>query len=239
MAKVSCKDFDPEKLSICEDTENKYTYRILYNGHELKISTPRLQCLNVIKGNAYTAVDLICSGVVSDVLESVDSFVIAYVTENSESVLGKKRSHDKVEDIFKDTLRYHKGKSFIRARIADSGAKVYDKQGKDLQFEELNGHINQNDILQALLRLDCVRAAPGTVKCNWYIDQLKLHKIVSDCLISDDENESPPENKRRKNKHNERTRAEEDSESEGDESDNAASLRTSERISRLTNDYDY
>jgi len=191
MAKVSCKNFNISKLSFVKDTSNKATYKVLYDGNPLKLSTHKLRCRNgVTKSDTYTFLDLSCDEALSDILENIDTKVISYVTENSETVLGKKRSRANIEDIYKDTVR-GSSNAFIRARLSD-GLKIYDKQRKDIS--DANENVEQDDTVQVLLRLDCVRAAPGTVKCNWYVDQLKLQKIVSDCLISDSESDSDSEN---------------------------------------------
>ena len=189
MAKVSCKDFDINKLSLSKDITNKATYKVLYDGNPLKISTPKLVCRNgVTKSDTYTFLDLLCDESLSAILESIDAKVVSYVTENSETILGKKRSHANVEDIYKYTVRG--SNAHLRARLSD-GLRIYDKQRRDIS--DTNEYVEGNDVVQALLRLDCVRAAPGTVKCNWYLDQLKLQKVVSDCLISDSETDSDSE----------------------------------------------
>ena len=191
MAKVSCKHFDINNLSLSKDTTTKATYKVLYDGNPLKLSTPKLECRNgITKSDTYTFLDLLCDETLSAILESIDAKVISYVTENSATILGKKRSRVNVEDIYKDTVRGTHNSAYLRTRLSD-GLRIYDKQRRDIS--ETNEHVEKDDTVQALLRLDCVRAASGTVKCNWYLDQLKLQKIVSDCLISDSESDSDSE----------------------------------------------
>lgn len=214
MAKVSCKDFDINKISLSKDTKNKATYNVLYDGNPLKLSTPKLKCRNnVTKTETYTFLDLLCNESISDIIESIDNKVVEYVAENSDSILGKKRSKVVVEDIFKNTLRGRSDNSYARFRLNEN-LKIYDKQRRDISDSQET--VNENDIVQALLRLDCVRAAPGTVKCNWYVDQLKLQKIVSDCEISDSESDDD---------------SNDDSDNEHDKYRN--------RVSALTEDDDY
>ena len=219
MSKVKCKDFDVGKLSISRDSQsNKHTYKVLYDGQVLRLSTPKLKCRNgATKSDSYTFLDLLCGGIIGGILETIDEHIIKYVTENSEEILGKKRSRDKVEDIFKDSVRGSTKNPYVRVRMTESGVKVYDKQRRELPLNELDEHVKPNDVVQALLRLECVRAAPGTVKCNWYIDQLKLQKIVSDCLISDDES---------------------DDDSDEDSDDETGRSKFGERVSNLTSDFD-
>ena len=154
----------------------------------LKISSSTIRN-NLVKSDDYYVVEVNCSNAVANVINDIDKYIIGYVVKNSATLLGKEQDLVKIEDLYKDTVRYNGGSPYLKLRINNT-VKIYDKVGQTINVEDKTTLVKKDEKVGLLLRLENIRIGSGIIKSNWYIDQLKLSHIITDCEISDSESES-------------------------------------------------
>lgn len=188
--KVNYKDLKTSKFQIVKEPEKKITYHLQYNKKPwtLKISSSTIRN-NLVKSDDYYVVELNCSSAVASVLNDIDKYIIEHVVKNSATLLGKEQDLVKIEDLYKDTVRYNNGSPYLKLRI-DNNVKIYDKVGQTVNVEDKTSLVKKDEKVGLLLRLENIRIGSGIIKSNWYIDQLKLSHIITDCEISDSESDS-------------------------------------------------
>jgi len=191
LLKVSYKELNVVNFQIVKEADKKITYNLLYNNNPWTLKIPSSTVKNnLIKSGDLYILDLNCSDNVVKTFNTIDNYVIEYITKNSVQLLGKEHDQAKIEDIYKETVRYLKGSSYLRLRIDDK-LKIYDKVGQNIDAKEMQNLIKKDDKIGLLLRLDNVRiGGGGIIKCNWYVDQVKLSRVITECEISDSESES-------------------------------------------------
>lgn len=188
--KVNYKDLKTSKFQVIKEPEKKITYHLLYSKKPwtLKISSSTIRN-NLVKSDDYHVAELNCSSAVAGVINDIDKYIINYVVKNSATLLGKEQDLVKIEDLYKDSVRYNNGSPYLKLRI-DNTIKIYDKVGQTVNVEDKATLIKKDEKVGLLLRLENIRIGSGIIKSNWYIDQLKLSHIITDCEISDSESES-------------------------------------------------
>lgn len=191
--KVNYKDLKTSKFQIVKEPEKKITYHLQYNKKPwtLKISSSTIRN-NLVKSDDYYVVEVNCSNAVAGVLNDIDKYIIGHVVKNSATLLGKEQDLVKIEDLYKDSVRYNGGSPYLKLRI-DNTIKIYDKVGQTVNVEDKASLIKKDEKVGLLLRLENIRIGSGIIKSNWYIDQLKLSHIITDCEISDSESDSEKE----------------------------------------------
>ncbi len=191
--KVNYKDLKTSNFQINKEPEKKITYHVLYNENSwtLKIPSSTIRS-NIVKSDDYSVFELNCSNNVAEIISSIDKYIVEYVAKNSSQLLGKEQDLTKIEDLYKDSVRFSNGSAYLRLRI-DSNLKIYDKVGQIINDHQHEDLIKTDDKIGILLRLENIRIGAGIIKSNWYVDQLKLSKVITDCEISDsdsDENDN-------------------------------------------------
>ena len=186
--KVNYKDLNLENFQIVKDEEKKITYNVLYNEKKWNLKIPSSKIRNnIIKSDDYYVLEVNCSKDIAKMLTNIDEYII----NKSCKILEKDEA--KIHDIFKHTVHFSDDSPYIRLRINDN-TKIYDKVGQVIKDECFNDLFKSSDKIGLLLKLENVRIGSGIIKVNWYIDQVKLQKIVTDCQISDSESENESDN---------------------------------------------
>jgi len=187
MTKVNYKDVKVIDFQIVKEPEKKITYYLLHKNVPWTLKIPSSIVRNgLVKSGDYYLLDVNCTDNIVNTFNTIDNYIIEHIAKNSVQMLGKEHDVTKVEDIYKNTVR---NGAYLRLRIDDK-LKIYDKVGQSIDREDKVDLIKKDDKLGLLLRLDNIRIGGGIIKCNWFVDQLKLSQIITDCEISDSESES-------------------------------------------------
>lgn len=104
---------------------------------------------------------------------------------------GKKLDLFAVQDMFKYSLTWN---NVLRLRVDLNQCQLFDSSG--VKIEDLE-RVRTSDEVVCLIYSDYVKITNGIVKINWYLCQMKINKVISDCVIDDsDDNEVDEKNER-------------------------------------------
>lgn len=196
MHKVNYKDFDLHKLSVRKDENKKISYNALYEDNsswvlELPSTTITGQ---LREDDNFFVMDVLCNAEIKKVINNIDNHIIDYVHDESKTIFGKEQNKTKIEDLFKNSLRYG---SNLRLRLQEDTVKVYDKNRRPIDLDDnmkIDSILKDSDKIGLLVKLENIRIGTGIIKVNWYVHQLKLSKVITDCQISDDEEDEAEDN---------------------------------------------
>lgn len=190
MSLFNYKKIDLKQLQLNRDESKKVTYYLKYNNNDVLIKTPQVHCkgeLIVDEDVAYLDVEMPKNKDFSNLFNVVDSYILDYASK--EQSLPKHR----VEENYKPTIMQRDGKTYVRVRLPlQEGlptTKIFDVNGSpvDIEKHSLDTLLKKGDKLMLLISPEKVRISKTTVKCNWYVQQMKIHRKITDCLLSDSE----------------------------------------------------
>lgn len=89
-----------------------------------------------------------------------------------------------LEEMFKYSLRVG-GK--MRIRIDLSSCQLFDSSG--VKIEDFD-RVRKDDEIICSIYSDYVKITNGIIKINWYLCQMKVNKVISDCVIEDSDEDN-------------------------------------------------
>ena len=205
---VDYKKIDFDNLSFCvpEKTINgSHIAYAKYQGTDLFIQTPRLNCTQILKNDTRCSLELEfdkAHGLFYEYITSIDDFNVINIQKHSKQWFGKEIPLDIVEEFYKTPVKMGRKNKPPTLKIKVPLSKgepvctVYDANNNETSFSRLK----QNSKTLVVLKFLGLKFLTQQVLCEWLPVQIKSYYskgkskknlyIIRDNLLTDDERES-------------------------------------------------
>jgi hypothetical protein len=214
---VDYKTFDFETLEFLKPEKSKsgsFVANAKYNGNNLYIQTPRLNCATLIQSENRCAMDLVFDkthGKFYDFITTIDDYSIIQIQKNSKSWFNREFPLDIVEEYYKTPVkigRKNKPPS-LKLKVPVSKGQpniiIYDSKNNEMDFNK----IKENTKVLSVLKFVGLKFLKQQVICEWVPVQIKSYQafaprkntyLIKDNLLTDDEGLHSESRSRKKSK---------------------------------------
>ena len=182
---VNYKDIDFNNLSFCEPDKTKNGSHIAYakyNGNDLFIQTPRLNCSQILKNDTRCSLELEFDkshGLFYEFITSIDDFSIINIQKNSKSWFGKAIPLDIIEEFYKTPVKLGRKNKPPSIKIKVPLSKgipvctIYNSKNNEINFSNLK----QNTKTLVVLQFLGLKFLKQQVLCEWLPVQIKSYDL--------------------------------------------------------------
>ena len=187
------KELTTSEISLRKNIEKNNTYFLeLSDNVPIVVQMPRAEVVHGVS-NTYKAgltyLEIQFDSKHEDaceLIESIERKIIKVIGSNGSVFFGGNESKldtFALEEIFKHSFRR---KNILRVRL-DNMSQAFDKG--NVVVDNLN-KIEVGDEVNCSLYSSSVKISNGLIKINWHVCQLKINKVISDCILGESDSGS-------------------------------------------------
>lgn len=185
------KTINTDIITFEKDVNRQITYNLKYgttNGLFIKAS--KLICTTQIfriDNELYVEVEV--PNDLLNIISKTDKKIIKFIAESSDI------SEIKAEQLYRYPINLDK--RLLLKLLPNNETKVYDDKQNLVDTSQKHPYemlINPGEQILAVISLDRIRLNKQIAKVSWKINQIRLKKKISDCILSDSDSESDNEN---------------------------------------------
>lgn len=185
------KTINADLITFEKDSRRQITYNLKYgNTNGLFVKASKLTCTTqIFRIDDELFVEVEVPSDLLNIISKTDKKIIKFIADTCEI------SEIKAEQLYRYPVNLNK--RLLLKLLPNNETKVYDDKQNLVDTSQKHPYemlINPGEQILAVISLDKIRLNKQIAKVSWKINQLRLKKKISDCILSDSDDDSDVEN---------------------------------------------